>query len=212
VTTPPDFSSTDYQVFLEHDRNKAALERAWNTRNFEIELYWKRAAYFWTMLGALFAAYGFAEKRSDVDQDLTLILSCVGFVVSLAWYLVNRGSAAWQKNWEAHIDALEDAVTGPLYKVVRAPSPGEEWRPHGPLNISPSKVTITVSLFIAATWLLLLFMEAGPPVCIGDRSLDLFRTACTVVTWIAAAWLLLMCRTSKGVETFRFSIRKKVWS
>jgi hypothetical protein len=208
VTTPPDFSSADYQVFLEPERNKAALERAWHTRNFEIELYWKRAAYFWAMLGALFAAYGFTAKRSDIDQDLTLVISCVGFVVSLAWYLVNRGSAAWQKNWEAHIDALEDAVTGPLYKVVRAPSPGEGWRPDGPLNISPSKVTVTVSLFVTATWLLLMSMEAGPPVCIGDTSLNLFRTMCAAVTWITVAWLLLMCRTSKGVETFRFSIRK----
>jgi hypothetical protein len=34
-----------------------ALEHALDIRKFEIELYWKRASYFWTLIAAAFAAY-----------------------------------------------------------------------------------------------------------------------------------------------------------
>ncbi|PSJ55947.1 hypothetical protein C7I85_25910 [Mesorhizobium soli] len=36
----------------------AALERAHEIRKFEIELYWKRATYFWILHGAVFTAIG----------------------------------------------------------------------------------------------------------------------------------------------------------
>ena len=39
------------------------------------------------------------------------------FFFSLAWTLVNKGSKFWQKNWEAHIDMLEENVTGNLYET-----------------------------------------------------------------------------------------------
>ena len=35
----------------------------------------------------------------------------------MSWVLVNKGSKFWQKNWEAHIDILEDAFSGKLYKT-----------------------------------------------------------------------------------------------
>jgi lipopolysaccharide export LptBFGC system permease protein LptF len=34
-----------------------ALNHALDIRKFEIELYWKRAAYFWTFIAAAFAGY-----------------------------------------------------------------------------------------------------------------------------------------------------------
>ena len=41
-----------------------ALKIALDTRKFEIELYWKRASYFWLFIGAVFVAY-FSTLKSD---------------------------------------------------------------------------------------------------------------------------------------------------
>jgi hypothetical protein len=46
------------------------------------------------------------------------VVTCLGFLFSLAWYFVNRGSGAWQRNWESHVDLLEDEIMGPLYKTT----------------------------------------------------------------------------------------------
>ncbi len=96
-----------------------ALELALDIRKFEIELYWKRATYFWTFIGAAFAGYALVYKTSDGDGSwLLLVFSSLGLLFSVAWYLVNRGSKFWQNNWERHVDLLEDQVIGPLYKTI----------------------------------------------------------------------------------------------
>lgn len=48
-----------YDELFKGDRevHKEALKQAYEIRKFEIELYWKRATYFWTFLGASFVGY-----------------------------------------------------------------------------------------------------------------------------------------------------------
>ena len=89
-------------------------------RKFEIEFYWKRATYFWTFTAAAIAGYTVIQRISDEHSrgELSLLLVCLGVIFSLAWYLVNRGSKFWQNNWERHVDMLEDATIGPLYKII----------------------------------------------------------------------------------------------
>jgi hypothetical protein len=148
-----------------------ALKDALDIRKFEIEMYWKRATYFWTLIGAAFLGYGLSLKVSD-DADKALIsalFACLGLVLSFAWYCVNRGSKKWQENWENHVDLLEDKVTGPLYKVVFE-------RPKdtstllmlltGPGNFSVSKINQLVSIFVAFIWAILVgkaFSDALSP-------------------------------------------------
>ncbi|MEQ9567909.1 MAG: hypothetical protein RLN85_19225, partial [Pseudomonadales bacterium] len=51
------------------DFNKAeALKYALDIRKFEIDLYWKRAAYFWSLIAATFA--GFFALASTGDKTL----------------------------------------------------------------------------------------------------------------------------------------------
>jgi Na+/melibiose symporter-like transporter len=87
---------------LDSETTKAAkaLTLALDIRKFEIELYWKRATYFWTFIAAAFAAYAIVYSRADSKDDpwLLLVFSCLGFLFSSAWYLVNRGSKFWQNN------------------------------------------------------------------------------------------------------------------
>lgn len=48
-----------------------AYKTAMDVRKFEIELYWKRATYFWTFIGLSLAAYGAAliGKAEGVTSD-----------------------------------------------------------------------------------------------------------------------------------------------
>lgn len=141
---------------------RRALAHALDIRKFEIELYWKRAAYFWTLIAAAFAGYFLilgAENLRD-HEFLAFVVTCVGFVFTFAWFEVNRGSKKWQENWENHVDMLEDHVTGPLYKTWLIRPEGdamfEKWVT-GPANVSVSKINQIISLFTLWTWLILAY-------------------------------------------------------
>src|SRR5687767_7582000 len=108
------------EAFSGDEKKKAALEHALETRKFEIELYWKRATYFWTFIAAAFAAYGVIQASKDIAQKthLSVLVGVLGVVFSFAWQAVNRGSKHWQENWENHVASLEDGIIGPLYKTM----------------------------------------------------------------------------------------------
>jgi hypothetical protein len=100
---------------------KEALKRAWETRNFEIDKFWTRVAYFWGFIALIFGAYITIitkENGKAIDMHLDLYLVLLGLIFSVAWLLVIYGSKSWQKNWEEHINKLEDSITGPLYKTI----------------------------------------------------------------------------------------------
>lgn len=60
-----------------HDWSEV-LKRAWEIRNFEIELFWKRSTYFSVLVGALFIAYYTLEKG---DNTLELLKELIAFRV-----------------------------------------------------------------------------------------------------------------------------------
>lgn len=136
----------EYREKFAKSITKEAYEKAWSAKNFEIENYWKRANYFWAFQVASFAGY-FAVFNSGFYLKNTEVLYCVvciGFITSVAWNLINKGSKSWQRNWENHVDMLEDDVTGPLYKIVSVKD-----------TYSVSKINEIVSRFISITWLIL---------------------------------------------------------
>ena len=105
-----------------------AYEQAAKTREFEIGLYWKRAGYFWAFIASIYTAFFSVQKEFYYNKHAgfthgalpLLVLSALGFFFCLAWLLSSYASKHWQKNWENHIDLLEDFVTGPLYKIYSA--------------------------------------------------------------------------------------------
>lgn len=99
-----------------------AFNKAWKTRNFEIDKFWQRSAFFWGFIALIFTGYitVATEKISQIEKvmylDFYLIL--LGIIFSVAWLLVIKGSKRWQENWEEHIFNLEKEITGPLYKTI----------------------------------------------------------------------------------------------
>ncbi|QNR65148.1 hypothetical protein IAQ67_14620 [Paenibacillus peoriae] len=49
--------SEEKQQEKQQEKQKKALEMALDIRKFEIDLYWKRATYFWAFIAATFAGY-----------------------------------------------------------------------------------------------------------------------------------------------------------
>ena len=155
----------DY-AFSGNTRTDSRLYEAWRTamdiRKFEIELYWKRATYFWTFIGLTFAAYGGvltakndSTLQSSDRSDVLFAIACVGLVFAVAWYFVNRGSKFWQRNWEYQVDLLEDKAVGPLYKTVFANTKDTIWSATGAYPFSVSNINHVLSLFIVALFALL---------------------------------------------------------
>jgi len=159
----------EYDIIFEakdekSDLLKAAFAQVADIRKFEIELYWKRATYFWALIAVAFAGY-FAILAADKMPNkffLSLVVACIGLVFTYAWHLANRGSKYWQENWENHLDLLEDKVTGPLYKTrLDRPSHINKSEKYvtGPLPVSVSKINQWVSVFVIFSWTVLILFS-----------------------------------------------------
>lgn len=161
-------NNDEYHDFF-REKNEKALEKALETRRFEIDLYWRRATYFWTFIGATFGGFFVAyASTSPRRQDLLVILCCLGVVFSFAWFCVNKGSKYWQENWEKHVDLLEDKTIGPLYKILLTRNDEMSCYDRmknvitGPQALSVSKINQLISFFVFILWGILLFNSLQP--------------------------------------------------
>jgi len=140
---------------LTAEQKKDRLDKILDIRKFEIELYWKRATYFWSFIAAAFTAYGATYDKVELLRFQFLSI-CIGLVFSVAFYLVNRASKFWQENWEQHTDYMEDSIIGKLYKITLPQSECEDFfKPLERYSTSVSKINILLSLFIVVIWTIL---------------------------------------------------------
>lgn len=184
-----------------------ALHYASDIRKFEIELYWKRATYFWGFIAAAFAGYALTYKNgAEHEPWLTLIFSAVGLIFSFSWYLVNRGSKFWQQNWERHVDLLEDMTLGPLYKIVAEPFNKNRNFLTAPGQFSVSKINQMLSVFVSLIWFIL-YIKALCPI---SPSLppDYFKIAVTLSTSIFIIFLWHFGKSGTGVSTSKLELRR----
>lgn len=195
----------DFGVEPENEKKlMAALEHALDIRKFEIELYWKRAGYFWTLIAAALAGYFLILNSQNLDDKrfLAFIVACVGFLFTFAWFQVNRGSKQWQENWENHVDMLEDKVIGPLYKTILVrPSGDDFFERHvtGPATISASKTNQIVSLFTLCLWLTLAWMSLETMRL--DLPISYRHLVAVTVTAVFCILIILKGRTYLGNHT-----------
>lgn len=203
----------EYSKEFSEKKGTEAYKVALDTRKFEIELYWKRATYFWTFIAAAFAAYGLIEKIGSAPDRhfLQFLTSCLGFMLSLAWLLANRGSKQWQENWEHHVDHLEDSVTGPLFKVTLFRAPPSGWREKfdyffmGPGRYSVSKINQLISSYIMLIWIVLLSRSPDNWALWKWHKSQLAIFSLTVVGSIV---LLFAARTSSGPHRHVANLRE----
>jgi hypothetical protein len=191
-------SRSDYvAAFRGMQKSQKALKIALDTRKFEISLYWQRTAYFWALIAAAFAGYFAVLSAGKIACDMksfcAFTLSCLGFIFSLAWFLVNRGSKFWQENWEHHVDLLEDAHCGPLYKTVLQ---SERRGITDGAPVSVSRVNQWVALFTIFIWLVLGIVQLPPPL---RAIVENHWHYCFVGVITLAAFILLLSQTKSNL-------------
>ena len=157
-------SKEDYIDNFDEKKLEEAFQIALETRKFEIELYWKRTGYFVLFIGAVFVGYYKVlqiDGLSDSEKEwLLLLLSSLGFLLSLLWYMANRGSKFWQENWEAHIEMLSTHLGIPIFGIIKhSISSKLDLMKEYPFSVS--KVNQMVSLIITFSWLLILLKDLG---------------------------------------------------
>lgn len=211
------FSQEEYLKQFEGDgtseknkRQAEALKIAVDTRKFEIELYWKRATYFWAFIAVSFTA-NFAVFSMDSLSEfkfLTIVTSIIGLFFSIGWYFVNRGSKFWQENWEMHVSSLEDDLIGPLFKTVRPPEDKFSQLLKG-YHFSVSKVNQFLSLIIVAVWIGLFVYSM---VFTFDMQPDLSFLAEKAITYKTLLfWLILLLVASLIIGFFLWSKNYLKW-
>ncbi|TRX70719.1 hypothetical protein [Carboxylicivirga sp. M1479] len=147
-------SQEEYSKIFTENIRKESLKTALDTRKFEIDLYWKRATYFWAFIAATFAAFFVLLNSDKIDnyRFITIAVSVIGLFFSVGWYFVNRGSKHWQENWEEHVSYLERSIQGPLFGFVKTPVDKFYQLTKGyPLSVS--KVNQILSLMMILFWL-----------------------------------------------------------
>lgn len=140
----------DEKIIL--DKKTKQYDVALATRNFEIELFWKRSIFFWGFIASAFVGYA---TLIQLKSPLAIVLACFGFVCSFAWALVNRGSKRWQENWEILVGEFEEEITGELFSLRREKTKKHIWLSASKFSVS--KITIALSDFTVIVWLSLLF-------------------------------------------------------
>ncbi len=139
-------------------RAERAFECALDIRKFEIEMYWKRAGYFWLLTSLAFTGY-FSLVKDAENLPFTILICFMGTIVTFGWYCANRGSKFWQENWEKHLDMLEDQFAGPIYKLTLIPRK-KFINLLGEYNFSVSRVNQALSFFLFCVWFLLLIVHS----------------------------------------------------
>ena len=137
----------------------SAFKIALDTRKFEIDLYWKRTAYFVLFIGAIFVGYYNVFSNSK-SHWVSLFIAALGFLLSLLWYIANRGSKYWQENWEHNIEELSTYIGKPIFGIIKCPtqkSPYSDLMDAYPFSLS--KVNQMVSIIITASWIIVFIKE-----------------------------------------------------
>ncbi len=192
---------------LEGTKQGEALKQALDIRKFEIDTYWKRGAYFWALIAASFAA--FFVLNSDNTSAEAYLVSCMGLLFSTGWYLSNRGSSSWQRNWEAQVDLLEDEIMGPLHKNVINHRTYRFLDLAGPFGYSPSRINTILSLVVTIIWAALLIRVLASAVAkCADRP---FLAVVSMISLATLGALFVWGRSSPSDQPREIDVRTRVY-
>jgi len=186
------------------DRQKKRYDVSLDTRKFEIDLFWKRALFFWGFIASAFVAYAAFSKDRPDSPTISLLISLFGLVCSFSWTLANRGSKYWQENWETRVNNDEDAITGALFKTPAALQ-DKGW--FGAHKFSVSKLAIALSDYVSFVWVVLILKSLRElpiikdalegkcwPIHIPDDVLILIFMAFTI------GWLVIVYKKGRTTE------------
>ncbi|ELV8596787.1 hypothetical protein ACYVL9_000579 [Vibrio fluvialis] len=167
------------------------------TRNFEIDLYWKRSIFFWGFIATAGLGYGSALLAERPHQNLALLIACFGLICSFCWSLVNRGSKYWQEHWERKVTDFELTLGATeLFRAEDKRDNSKSWW-LGSRKFSVSRLAIALSDFTVFIWIGLIFnrLLSFIPYQHIHLSSETKIIFCTIFTVIYAIFIWLKCKS-----------------
>ncbi len=172
------------------------LEKAIDSYNRELSLIWSRSQFFWLITGAVLTAFGVFQGQNR--PLVALALSCFGFIASLSWTLLNRGSKYWYESWEIKIHSDKD-LSDWFCKTAEYRK-GSFWL-HA-RRFSPSKLAIGVSDFVMLFWLGIIIFQILDQFLNGNSNwndLKNFSPVLLIVFTLSYGLFILCASASEGV-------------
>lgn len=160
---------------------------AFEARNLELELYWRRSNYFLVLNTVVALAY-FNDKVHAVPQWM---ICGLGLIFSVLWFLVLCGGKFWQTRWEGKLRSMErertlnrrlfDVTRSTVRQEVRSVIEEDDhsiarW-PIDFLTLHKPSVTLVMmflSIVFVATWIALFFVD---PVTAQEQSVQAIANA-----------------------------------
>jgi|GEM_PF-6053165 hypothetical protein len=207
--------------FRGNSKKAKALEYCYKRLDEEINLYWSRSNYFLMIMLLLPAAYYsvwmsyFPEATKDtlfpkVLKVVLLSISLLGVLLSYIWLLTLKSCKIWQKNWEKHIERLEDGVIGPLLKMTYHERDKAKWwkisrrRSLTGLNEYVARASFWISILTTAY--LFIFIFLGKDI-VEVASLEAISSSLLALTVFC---VIAICRKKSKIEGWLDNeIRKK---
>lgn len=215
-----DKNQAEKNAAFTNENAEKALNNALDIRKFEIELYWKRASYFWTFIGLIYVAYCGVLVKMDVIKagfrfcdfqvSILFLISCIGLCLSLAWFYVNKGSKFWQENWENIISLLEERSIGHSYKIILERSDAKGLKAISrilfePESYSVSKINQLLSLFNVIVWL---WINAWSIIMMYEKShFPLVFYICFIFSCLFYALLVFKCNSHLKSHEVMMTVR-----
>jgi len=174
---------------------RARYDAAIRAREFEIDLFWRRALFFWGFLAAAFVALAATHDKSP---RLAVVVASFGAVCAWTWTLANRGSKYWYESWEKKVQTAERSITGALFAQIEAPGDA------GPLSgrrYSVSRLAIGFSYFTWIVWTVILLYEVIGLwcKCVPEWIANTSATAFALFSVVYGLWLCAECRKHRHV-------------
>jgi hypothetical protein len=150
---------------FQNEQTMKRFDAALATRQFEIDLLWKRSLFFWGFISSAFVAI--AALKGERPR-LALLIAAFGFVCSFVWSLVNRGSKYWQEQWEKKLERCEDAaIKDHLFRPPREEAKSSAFPLWAGRRYSVSKLASAVSDLCCLVWLAI--FTAQYAACLGKN-------------------------------------------
>jgi hypothetical protein len=172
-----------------------AFDVAHQNRLFEVDLFWKRALFFWGFIAVTFVGYVSVNK---LHSNLSIIISVMGLFCSFAWALANRGSKYWQEYWERKVVDLETDVVGDLFIDDKPFAQRFKWL--GGRKYSVSKIAISISDFLVFIWLCISLYEIFRYYSFLIITKKLFVTIFICVSALYMILVYLNCKSGKEIN------------
>lgn len=187
---------------LQKEKLEKALARAYDMLKFEMELYWKRATYFWGITAVAFTAYFIVSDPAKYTDrpEFPIVVNSIGLIFSFALYLVNRGSKFWQNNWHFFILAIENLLGISISQFKRIQQ-RHIFSPLGAYPFAFSSVHHITSLYITLIWVILYVRSVYKSVVIWHVTFLLRPEGLVVVLTLLAMGAMCYWGKSKFKDT-----------